>query len=659
MIQAISKPKNNQKRLCRSIADAWRVKEQKPLPEWVEENVRLPAEFGQPGPYSFDGYEFWKEPLEACEDPETYEIVVQSGTQIGKTEWGMAAIAGLSELDSGPQMFVGPDRDFIHENRDKIYAHAAENKSLKGKIPHQSRWNMRHIDFGDSLCHLAWSGNAQRVSGKAIKVVYCSEVDRFKQPVREGSIAKLIKERVKAWYRYKIIWEGTPTDQNSNISALYFDTDQRRYHVPCPECGHYQELRFFTHKDGPYKGCGGIGGMKDAAGKWIDKDEALTKAFYICEKGCRIDNEEKRWMVANGVWCPKGQSVDRSGKLKEKPLRGPRRRGYQLGSIYSPKITFGRIASEWIDSVGNELSEKNFWNNWMGFKYAGKSKTPNWRILGLRHSGGYKRGTIPPAAFFLVAGVDVQADRCYWVVRAYGEKKSSWLVEWGVQPVKIDVKGNYLENSDLAQLKDLVIERNFPFAQPNPVGMQVAKPILTCVDVNFQSHRVFNWARNWPGDQVRTVAGDHQMKAAFFNKTDVEKTSRDGKVYPGGMERWGINTHHYKSEIQGRWNYSLDETGSWAVPIDMTAIGETYLKHVTSESLQTKFVNGRPVQRFMPSEGRENHWFDCEVYSFAGADMVVAHEWDDLAGQFSWVGAEPAPAIAAAANQEELNFDPR
>lgn len=660
MIQAIEKP-NNESKLCRSLADAWRMRKRVPIPDWVGENVNLPAEFGQPGRYSFDGYEFWKEPFEAGEDIETAEIVVMSGTQIGKTEWLMALMSALSDQDPGPQMFVGPDRDHVHENRDKIYKHAQENNVLRDLIPDETRWNMRHIDFGRSICYLAWSGSSQRVSGKACKNVFCSEVDRFKQPVREGAIEKLIKERVKAWYRYKIIWESTPTDENSNIANLYEDTDQRRYHVPCPECGHYQELRFFTHKEGPHQGCGGVGGLKNEKGEWVDKDHALKNAFYICEKGCRIQNEEKRWMVANGVWCPRGQYVNRKGKLAGKPLRQAIRRGYQLGSIYSPKITIGRIAYEYIDSLGSEMNLRNFWNNWLGFKYTGRSKTPNWKVLGTRQASGYRRGTVPAAAFFLVAGCDVQADRCYWAVRAYGEQKTSWLVDWGVQNAKYDAKGRQIRNSDLNQLKSQVIQRNFPLVSPNPIGATVMKPILTLVDVNFESHRVWDWARRFPGDLVRCCAGDHQMKAAFFNKTTVEKSVRDGKPYQGGLERWGLNTHHYKSEIHDRWKYSLDEAGSWALPRDMVEIGETYLKHITSETLQTTINDkGMPVSKFIVQQGRENHLLDCEVYSFAGADMVVAHEWDDLENQFAWaVQAQQQTPIADRQDEYDSEFSPR
>lgn len=659
MIQAIQKP-NNESRLFRRSAFAWRPKKRVSIPDWVEENVRLPAEFGQPGRYNFDGYEFWKEPFEAGEDTETREIVVQSGTQIGKTEWLTALMAALSELDSGPQMFVGPDRDYVHENRDKIYAHLKINKSIADLIPDESRWNMRHVDFGRSLCHLAWSGTPQRVSGKACKNVFCSEVDRFKQPVREGAIAKLIKERVKAWYRYKIIWESTPTDENSNIAALYEDTDQRRYHVPCPECGHFQELRFFTHKDGPFKGCGGVGGLKNEKGDYIDKDDALTAAYYICEKGCRIQNEDKRAMIAAGVWCPKGQHVDRRGRLCGKPLRGPLRRGYLMGSIYSPKISFGRIAAEFIDSIGNDKSMRNFWNNWLGFKYVGQSKTPGWKVLGTRQAAGYQRGTVPAAAFFIVAGCDVQSDRCYWVARAYGEQKSSWLVDWGVQPIRINTKGHPIRNSDLAQLREAVIERNFPLVSPNPVGAQVLKPSLTLIDVNFESHRVHDWARKFPGDVVRTCAGSDQLKGAEFQMTVVEKSVRDGKPYPGGLERWAVNSFHYKSEVQDRWKYGLDEPGSWSLPLNITQIGETYLKHITAETLATVDVGGRPTQRYVLQNGRENHLFDCEVYSAAGADMYVGHDWENLKEKFEWaVNSAHTEPIVDQSDDHELEFSPR
>ena len=149
------------------------------------------------------------------------------------------------------------------------------------------------------------------------------------------------------------------------------------------------------------------------------------------------------------------------------------------------------------------------------------------------------------------------------------------------------------------------------------------------------------------------------MKGDTFKMSVVEKSVRDGKPYPGGLERWAINTFHYKAEIQDRWKYSLDEPGSWSLPRNMVDIGETYLKHVTSETLANIEVKGRPVQRFVLMNGRDNHLLDCEVYSHAGADMVVAHEWDNLQDQFDWAAHAGDQPIVDYQDDQEIEFSPR
>lgn len=631
MIAASLERESPRRRLQQMIAEAWRPRPRLSTPEWVSANVRLPGEFGTPGRYDLDDYPYFREILASADDVDVEVIALMFATQVGKTTMVQALMQALSDLEPAPMMFVGPDKDFVHEIRDKIYAACRLNPTLRRRIPPAHKWNLRWLDFGKCYCYLAWVRNTQRVSGKAVKNVFCSEVDRYDQPAGEGAIYKLISERVKSFTRFRIIYESTPTDETSAIADIYESTDKRTYHVPCPHCGHYQELRFFPHKGGPQKGLGGVAGLQDERGEWLNPDQALTNAYYLCEKGCRIESEEKQGMVSRGVWCPDGCVVTKKGKLLGQPKRSGRRRGYQLGSIYSKVISFGRIAAEYLDARENESSLRNFVNNWLGIRYTIRSKTPKWRTLGRRLEAGYRRGTAPPSALFLTCGSDVQGDRVYWVVRGWGEGCTSWLVDRGCCPQRIDANGSVVPESDLAQLDPLLAMR-FPLSSPNPLGATSLPIRLLGADVNFEGHRVWEWVRKHPGDRVRAVAGDQSMKADFYQMTVVEKSVRDGKPYPGGLERWGIATAFYKSDIQKRWQYPVGDQGVWLLPHGVLDDSETYLRQITNEtSYSARNRDGHPVTGWRVIDHRVgNHYWDCEVYARALADMVVGGVWEDL-----------------------------
>jgi len=634
------------RRLHNRIADAWRPRERIPTPEWVTRNVRLPAEFGTPGKYDLDDFPYWRGVLALLDDPEVFEIVIEAATQIGKTEALKAMMCAQSDVDPCPMMLVGPDRDFMAELRDKVYASAELSPALKDRIPAKGERNMRWIDFGRCYAYLAWVRNTQRISGKAAKVIFCTEIDRYHEPSREGTVHKLISERVKSFARYKILKESTPTDENSAIDAHYQESDRRKFLCPCPQCGHHQELRFFTHKSGPYKGRGGVVGMQDEKGEWLKPEQALEAAYYLCEKGCRIDSHQKPGMVARGVWCPEGQSVDKRGRLVGTPNRPPRVAGVHLGSIYARVITFGRIAAEYLRSRESEEAMRNFWNNWLGLKFTIQTKIPKWRTLGTRLACGYPRGKGPAAALFLTAGVDVQDDRIYWLVRAWGEGATSWLIEFGSCHQKIDPHGHVVRNSDLEQLRELVIDRRFPLVAANPVGAISIPVRLANVDCNYQSHRVWDFVRQFPGDRVRAVAGDHRMAAEFYQMTVVEKSARDGKPYIDGLKRWGVNRDTYNRDVQQRWSTRLDQPGAWCLPHRIVDDGETYLRQVTNETEMT-VVNkkGRPERIWKVIDERlGNHFWDCEVYARVAADMVTGGDWRNLVARIRPVEDRPDSA---------------
>lgn len=623
-------------RIAKRIAAAWRPKERLRTAEWCEENVRLPADFGIPGRYDLDDFPFWREPLESVDDPDCFGINLMTGTQIGKTEMIKAILASQSDIAPAPQMLVGPDKDYIAELREKILRTAQLNPAIADRIPPKRLWNLRWIDWGTCYCYLAWTGNTQRVSGKAVKLIVCSEVDRFKQPVHEGAIAKLIEERVKSFTRYMIVKESTPTDDASNIAAAYKESDQRRFHVPCPTCGHYQELRFFPHKEGPFAGRGGVSGMQRPDRSWMTPEEAIKTAYYVCEKGCRITSAEKPAIISRGVWCPKGQTVAPDGTLEGTPLRSGRIRGYQLGSVYSRAISFGRIAAAYLEArAQGELGLRNFFNNWLGLPFSVRAKVPKWRTLGKRLAGPHRRGTVPPSALFLTCGCDKQQDRCYYVVRAWGEGCSSWLVDYGVFSASTADGGQIVRNSDLEQLGPNILHKPFPYATPR--GTQTSLQVrLLGVDCNFEPTNVWDWVRKQNGGRVLAVAGDPQMNEPFYRMNVVEKNARTGKPYAGGMKRWGINVDTYKADLQNRWMQPLDEAGAWWLNSETLEQLETYLRQITNEGQMPKEqANGRTKMVWtIVDPGVGNHYWDCEVYARALADMVVGQDWTNLEGRF-------------------------
>ena len=650
---------------------AFRPRERLSSQDWITGNVVIPPEIGaNPGRYSLEGREYLRGPLAAVDDPEVHEIVLEWPTQVGKTTFLQALMQSRCDVFPAPIMLAGPDQDEILKLRDDCYRMCEASARLRDFIPPERLRNDRWIDFAGVRCYLAWAGNTQRLAGKSVQMVLATEIDKWAQSTHEGSTQALVRNRVKAWHRSLILWESTPTDEMSPIDGLYQRSNRCRYWTPCPHCDHYQVIRFFTLKEGPYAGCGGVGGIQNPDGSFVTADEAMVSAHYVCEKGCRIDNHHKAEMIAMGVWAPEGVIVvsNKNGtngthgtdgtkkkrpqqkashrshrshkshsselpyRLEGEPIRSARITGYHMTSMVSETVSFGRMAAAWLDAREDDKLLQDIVNNWFAERWLVRAKVPKWDALYRKIRGGHSRGTVPSTALFLTSGIDVQRDRCYYVVRAWGEGGSSWLVDWGCCQQRLGVDGNPIRNSDLIQLDELVLDRVFPLVSPNAAGWPTLMTRLSGVDCNFETHRVWDFVRKRDRERLRAVAGDSAMDSIFYRMTKVEKSARDGKPYEGGLERWGINTMTYKSDIQNKWNQPIHEPGAWLITGDQLEIVEFYLKQITNEGpIWTTNKHGRQSMSWAVLEPKlGNHYWDCEVYARALADMVVGGDWDDL-----------------------------
>ncbi len=551
-------------------------------------------------------------------------------TQIGKTTFLLALLACIAANDPAPAMLAGPDQDDVRKVRDDFYAICDASPLLKRLVPSSRLRNLLWLMVNGMRCYLAWSGNTQRLSGKSCKNVFCTECDKWQQKQSEGRTQDLVRERVKAFDQFFILWESTPTDEGSFIADKYEQGNKCRYLMPCPHCNHHQELRFPVHTEGPYQGYGGVAGYTAEDGKkLLSADHALQHAYYLCERGCRIEESDRAWMIANGRWVPSGQWIDRKGKLQGEPLKGPRIVSVNCESMVGRTVTFGRMAAAYIESRGDPKKEQNFDNNWRGIKRQNKTKVPEWRSIGAKLRTTYPPLSVPPQAYFLTCGTDVQKDRIYYVVRAWGPGATSWRVDRGQIWQARDTNGNLVPDSELNALRDHVLMREWPvLGGGNPVGWPALRNRVTGIDVGFDTLRIHNWMRSQRGIDLRAVRGSTHNLTPFFQCNRVEKSARDGKVYEGGLNIWEINTHTYKFDLRQRWNSSPDQPGFWWLSSLPPEEDEAYLRDITNEFERLK-PSGKGTEWVCHDNQWRNDWWDCEVYARALADMVVGFEWDE------------------------------
>ena len=111
-------------------------------------------------------------------------------------------------------------------------------------------------------------------------------------------------------------------------------------------------------------------------------------------------------------------------------------RSYHLNSIYSPVITFGRVAVEYLKAKAAPGAMQAFVNGWLAEPYRpseGVIDPDKFRVV----EKNYKRGELKGE--YRILGVDVQRSVFFWVVRGFDRDGTSWLVDHGTAPAFDDL----------------------------------------------------------------------------------------------------------------------------------------------------------------------------------------------------------------------------
>lgn len=652
--QQLPHDRRGKRRLQSALADVWRPKPPVSITHWIEEHFRLsPMVEASGGRYSLAANPFWREPLEMMQANHTRQISMKKSTQVGGTLTLIAAMLAFAVIDAAPAMVVTPDEISCIELRDRLYADAEESPGTASMAPPVRQRNTRHIDLGPCRTYLAWAGSAQRLRGRACKRVWRSEIDVFAdKATKGGNPIAASSERVKRFFNSLIYDESSPSGDNSVIAGLYDLGDRRKWWCPCPQCHTWQVLRFFPFRDGPAAGRGGVGGLKDELGNDVPTDQAIRNAHYKCIAGCRVPAQRKDEMVRPGFWLPDGQHI-RADQQTAKPTvsgtpkRSTRHVSYHLWSIHSPTVSLDSLVAAYLDRRTSSNLRKYF-EDWLGLEFHTRRTIDSWETLAARLQWYHPRGTIPDTAWFLTAGVDVQQDGCFWVVRAWGDASTSWLVDFGYQQrffgselqPENDAEG--VLRSDLKQLIDALIQRRFPVVDASlppgrrdgcppsvsPLGQKNMRAKLVGVDSNYYPRDVHQFV-TWADDRrVVCIRGDHTLNPKQrFRENLIDRPKRGGPSYIGdGLLQWGIYTTAYKETLRDtKWNIPLAQPGSWMLPHGIARLGRDYMQQLVNERpIDEIGRDGRRRTIWKPrSEAIGNHYWDSEIYAFAMAEIVL------------------------------------
>ena len=336
-------------------------------------------------------------------------VVFMKGAQIGGSECGNNWIGYVIHHAPGPMMAVSPTVEMAKRNsKQRIDPLIEESAVLAERIaPARSRDAGNTIlakEFRGGVLVMTGANSAVGLRSMPVRYLFLDEVDGYPSDVDgEGDAISLAEARTRTFARRKIFIVSTPTLAGaSSIEREFEASDQRRFFVPCPQCGHFQWLRFEQLR-------------------W-EKGQPETVA-YICEDCTQpIPESDKTRMLEEGEWRALA------------PENGSKTAGFHLSSLYSPVgwRSWQDIAAAWEAAVSKESGSaaaiKTFKNTELGETWIEEGEAPDWQRL-IERREDYRIGSVPDGGLLLVGGADVQKDRIEASIWAFGRGKESWLIE--------------------------------------------------------------------------------------------------------------------------------------------------------------------------------------------------------------------------------------
>jgi phage terminase large subunit GpA-like protein len=559
-------------------------------------------------------------------------VVFMKAAQLGATEMGNNWIGYVIHHAPGPMMAVWPTVEMAKNNsKQRIDSLIEESPVLAALImPPRSRDSGNTIlakEFRGGVLRMVGANSAVGLRSMPVRYLFLDEVDGYPLDVDgEGNAVALAEARTRTFSRRKIFIVSTPTIAGvSTIEREYEASDQRRYFVPCPHCGHRQWLRFEQ-----------LRWERGEDGNFPDT------AAYVCES-CEVPIPEhhKTWMLEHGEWRPMAEVSSRTV-------------GFHLSSLYSPIgwRSWKEVAAAWESAISKESGSaaaiKTFKNTELGETWIEEGEAPDWQRL-LERREDYRIGSIPLGGLLLTAGADVQKDRIEVSIWAFGRGKEAWLVEHRI------LMGDTARSEVWNALGKLLGET---WTHASGAALPLVRFAL---DTGFATQEAYAFVRATRDARVMAIKGTHRGAALVGTPTAVDATS-GGKKLRRGIKLFTVVGGIAKLEFYNNLRKSADVADDGVTPvypagyIHLPKVDAEFIQQLCAEQLVTRRNrNGFAVREWQKMRER-NDALDCFVYSRAaaaasGLDRFEERHWRELEKQLGITAVDPPDATDAPHNE--------
>ena len=527
--------------------------------------------------------------MDAFSDPLCHTVVVMSSAQVGKTEVLNNLTGYHIDQDPSPMLVVQPTLQMAEAwSKDRLAPMLRDTPTLRGKVK-----DPRARDSGNTLLHKTFPGGHITMAGanspaslasRPVRVVLQDEVDRYPPSAgTEGDPVNLAKKRAANFWNRKVGLFSTPTIKGaSRIELAYFGSDQRKYWVACPHCGHEQTLAW-------------------SQVKWtqVEGRHDPSSARYACS-GCAVlwTDAERYIALRSGEW------------RAEAEFRGIA--GFWLNAMYSPWVTLEGLVTDFLEAKramdqGDSRLMVVFVNTALGETWEEGGERPDWTYLAGRREK--YEAEVPDGALVLVAGVDIQDNRWELEVEGFGSGEESWGIDYRVgfgDPARAEFW------RDL----DLALQATY-----RDNAGAVHRISATCIDSGgHHTQGVYEFCKAREHRRIYAVKGDDGAGRAMVSAPKRQKTAQQASA----VDLFIVGVDGIKGLIYGRLRVTEPGPGYCHFPAQYP---DDWFEQLTAEKLVTRYQRGVPYKTWVLPSGKRNEALDCRVYAYA-AIRILSPRWE-------------------------------
>jgi phage terminase large subunit GpA-like protein len=510
-------------------------------------------------------------------------VTVCASAQIGKTTLANVFAYGSLVMGKGNVLYVLPTEDAGRRwSRMKLGPMMRATPILRENFPQRSKDAADSVMFKerrDGLSTLLITGANSPAALSQVTIHTQVQDDLAKWPTDNiaGDPEVQADSRSRAIEFAKILKASTPLIEGSCRITRNFEQGSREMpYVLCVHCQHPQVLE------------------PDNFLAALDPERPEDACFTCVSCGGAIEERHRPQMLASFEW------------RAQNPAAKSEHRSFWLWSAYSPLQSWPRIAREYLKVRGDPAGEQVFLNDTCGKAYRALGEAPPWENLRNRAaSSHYVRGTVPPGALVLMAGVDCQADYIAVQIIGFGAEYRRFVVDY----IVIE---RHISDPDCQRNLDLLLSRTWG----NHVGCEMAID-FAAIDGNAWTEDVWSFAQRHPSSKLIMVRGRGDDNAPRLALVKRERNPTTGKLLKYSKRFYHLGVSGLKMALY-RDLQKVEETDRGFVHFP-SGVEDSYYQELTSERREAVKRHGFTVYRWTKDARQRNEALDTMVIATGAA----------------------------------------